>query len=60
MDYPNDRDVLETFDCAQTISFRFAIHAHPCSFLTIPQLSVFSHFPNAESNAEFYKDVASD
>ncbi|KAK0434060.1 Rad1/Rec1/Rad17 [Desarmillaria tabescens] len=23
MDYPNDRDVLETFDCAQTISFSY-------------------------------------
>jgi cell cycle checkpoint protein len=32
MDYPDDRDVLESFDCDIPVSFRFASHSScPCS-----------------------------
>ena len=27
MDYPNDREVLETFECDQPVSFKYAPHS---------------------------------
>ena len=39
MDYPNDREVLETFECAETVSFRL-----PRSFdILIYTQSIFSY-----------------
>ncbi|KAG2366782.1 Rad1/Rec1/Rad17, partial [Suillus spraguei] len=28
MDYPNDREVLETFECSRSVSFRYPIDLH--------------------------------
>lgn len=64
MDYPNDRDVLETFECTRAVKFRSVSYFHQTIFipnLIVPeQLPVWTYQSNPPRFTELDENVSKD
>ena len=60
MDYPNDREVLETLECARTVKFRSVVRRATGRLLMLQQLSLLAYVPYIACTSELNKDVSSD